>query len=90
MRINITERPTFSQPVVGNVYSVNGGYGRKAGHAMVLFAITAKHVALLMIIDNAGDIIGVTSYGIHYFEERVPIAFVPGLDDLVFNMEAIP
>lgn len=90
MRINITERPTFSQPVVGNVYSVNGGYGRKAGHAMVLIAITKQQMALLLVINNEGDLVGVTSYGIHYFEERAPIAFVPGLEDLVFNMESIP
>lgn len=90
MRINVTDRPTFSQPVVGNVYAINGGYGRKAGHSMVLIAITEKQSGLLLVIDNDGAPVGVTSFGIHYLEERAPIAFVPGLSDLVFNMEAIP
>ena len=90
MRINVTDRPTFSQPVVGNVYAISGGYGRKAGHSMVLLAITEKQSALMLVIDNEGSPIGVTSYGIHYLEERAPIAFVPGLADLTFNMEAIP
>lgn len=90
MKINVTELPSFSQPIVGNVYAVNGGYGRKAGHAMVLFAITKKNTALLLVIDNQGDPVGVTSYGIHTIEERAPIAFVPGLDALTFTMEPLP
>ena len=46
MKFNVTDRPTFSQPVVGNVYAISGGYGRKAGHAMILLAVTAKSSAL--------------------------------------------
>ena len=90
MRFNVTDRPTFSQPVVGNVYAISGGYGRKAGHAMILLAVTAKSSALMFVIDNEGNPVGVTSYDIHYLEERAPIAFVPGLGDLTFNMEALP
>jgi predicted aconitase with swiveling domain len=89
MKINVTDLPTFSQPVVGNVYSISGGYGRKAGHAMVLLAITKRESALMLIIDKEGDPIGVTSYGVHAIEERAPIAFVRGLDDMVFEMEAL-
>lgn len=90
MRINVSELPTFSQPVVGNVYAINGGYGRKAGHATVLIAITKDQRALFVVIDAQGDLIGVTAYGLHAIEGRAPIAFVPGLADLVFNMEALP
>lgn len=90
MRINVSELPTFSQPVVGNVYAINGGYGRRAGHSMVFLALTEKQTALMLVIDNTGAPVGVTSYGIHYLEERAPIAFVPGLADLVFNMEPLP
>ena len=52
MRINTTELPTFSQPIVGNVYPIAGGYGRKAGHSMVLFAITEKQTALMTAAFN--------------------------------------
>jgi rRNA maturation protein Rpf1 len=90
MKINVTDLPTFSQPVVGNVYAINGGYGRKAGHAMVLLAITAQQSALLMVIDKEGNPVGVTSYGLHYIEERAPIAYVRGLDEMVFQMESLP
>jgi hypothetical protein len=90
MKINVTDLPTFSQPVVGNVYSCNGGYGRKAGHAMVLLAITAKQTALLLVIDKDGNPVGVTSYGLHSIEERAPVAFVRGLDSLDLTMEALP
>lgn len=90
MRINVTEIPTFSQPVVGNVYSCNGGYGRKAGHAMVLLAITEKQSALMLVIDKDGSPVGVTSYGLHAIEERAPVAFVPGLDALNLTMEPLP
>ena len=90
MKIITTDLPGFSQPEIGNVYSINGGYGRKAGHAMVLIALTKKKQScLFMVIDKDGDPVGVTSYGLHAIEERSPIAFVPGIDDLVFTMEAL-
>lgn len=90
MKINVTDLPTFSQPVIGNVYGCNGGYGRKAGHAMVLIAITEKHTALMLVIDKDGNPVGVTSYGLHAIEERAPIAFVSGLDSLDLTMEPLP
>lgn len=96
MKINVTELPTFSQPVIGNVYACNGGYGRKAGHAMVLIAITpvrsqmAGQAALMLVINKDGEPIGVTSYGLHAIEERAPIAFVRGLDQLDLTMEPLP
>lgn len=90
MKINVTDLPTFSQPVVGNVYAISGGYGRKAGHAMVLIAVTKAQSALLLVIDKEGEPVGVTSYGLHAIEERTPIAFVRGLDEMNLQMEALP
>ena len=90
MKINVSELPTFSQPVVGNVYGCNGGYGRKAGHVMVLLAVTQSGNALMLVIDKDGQPVGVTSYGIHAIEERAPIAFVRGLDEINLTMEALP
>jgi hypothetical protein len=90
MRINVSDLPTFSQPVVGNVYALSGGYGRKAGHSMVLIAITEKQAALMLVIDKDGTPVGVTAYGVHAIADRAPIAFVPGLDTLEFNMEPLP
>lgn len=90
MKIITTDLPTFSQPVEGNVYAISGGYGRKAGHAMVLLSITQKGCCLMLVIDREGEPVGVTSYGLHAIEERAPIAFVPGMDNLVFTMEPLP
>ena len=73
MRFNVTDRPTFSQPVVGNVYAISGGYGRKAGHAMILLAVTAKSSALMFVIDNEGNPVGVTSYNILFFTTFPPV-----------------
>jgi hypothetical protein len=89
MRINVIDLPGFSQPTVGNVYAIGGGYGRKAGHAMVLMAITKTNIALMLVIDREGEPTGVTSYGLHAIEERVPIAFVSGLEEMSFQMEPI-
>jgi hypothetical protein len=89
MKINVTDLPSFSQPVVGNVYAISGGYGRKAGHAMVLIAVTKKDNCLMLVIDREGDPVGVTSYGLHAIEERAAIAFVPGFEDLTFTMEPV-
>lgn len=90
MKVNVTDLPTFSQPVEGNVYAINGGYGRKAGHSMVLLAITKRETALMLVIDKDGEPVGVTSYGLHYLEERAPIAFVRGISDINLTMEALP
>ena len=90
MRINVTDLPTFAQPVVGNVYAIGGGYGRRAGHAMVLIAITEKQAALMLVIDKDGNPVGVTSYGLHAIEERAPVAFVRGLDGMDLTMEPLP
>lgn len=89
MKINVIDMPGFSQPFVGNVYAISGGYGRKAGHAMVLMAITKANAALMLIIDKDGEPIGVTSYGLHAIEERTPIAFVRGLEEMSLMMEPV-
>jgi hypothetical protein len=95
MQIDVTELPTFSLPVVGNVYPIGGGYGRRAGHAMVLIAITPDRgeargrAALFLVIDKNGDPVGVTSYGLHAIEERAPIAFVRGIEELRLTMEPL-
>lgn len=89
MKINVIDLPGFSQPVVGNVYAIGGGYGRKAGHAMVLMAITKTETALMLVIDRDGEPTGVTSYGLHAIEERVPIAFVRGFEEMSFQMEPL-
>ncbi len=57
---------------------------------MILLAITEKQYCLMLIIDRDGNPTGVTSYGLHSIEERAPIAFVRGLDEMNLVMEPLP
>lgn len=56
---------------------------------MVLIAITKSQTCLMFVIDKDGEPIGVTSYGLHAIEERAPIAFVSGLENLNLKMEPL-
>lgn len=84
---------------VGNVYQVRGGRGAAKGHMSIIFAVTepkqdkygctSGRDALVVIVDRDGDVRGCTSYAMHYFEDKAPIAFVDGLDDISLVMRSI-
>lgn len=90
MRFNIeTEIKACTQaPVVGNVYNVRGGSGARLGHMMVIISIIANTVTVLTI-NKDGDVVTGSSYGLHYFEDKCPIAYCNGLEDLSFNIGRI-
>ena len=71
---------------VGNVYPVKGGYGTRAKHMMVLLAVTNDSTALLMVLNKDGEPVGVTHYGVHVMDERMPIGFVHGISDMSFDV----
>lgn len=75
-------------PNVGNVYPVRGGSGAKHGHMFVIVSIKNDGVTVLTI-DKDGDIVTGSSYGVHYFEDKCPIAYCSGLDVLNFKIETI-
>jgi hypothetical protein len=77
-----TITPCPSEVRVGNVY----GYGTRAGHMMVLMAITEGETCLLIVVDKHGNPVGITNYGMHSLDERMPIAFCEGLDALEFRI----
>lgn len=93
--IQLSDFTPSDEPHVGNVYHVRGGRGLRYGHMMILFDITEPKdvlrgaMALMLIINKDGESIGVTSYGIHYLEDKQPIAFVEGLEDLTFVMRSL-
>jgi hypothetical protein len=90
MRFDIdTLTPCPSETRVGNVYHVKGGYGTRAGHMMVLMAITKNDTALLMVIDKHGEPVSITNYGVHALDERMPIAFCEGIDSLSFRIRSL-
>ena len=90
MRFNIERELTeiIQSPIVGNVYTVRGGSGAKLGHVMVIVSII-NGVATTLTINKAGDIVSGSNYGIHYFEEKCPIAHCAGLDVLNFEIKRI-
>ncbi len=71
---------------VGNVYPVKGGYGVRGKHMMVLMSITQDNTALLMVLNKDGCPVGVTHYGVHAMEDRMPIGFVHGLSEMSFDV----
>ena len=84
-----TITPCPSETRVGNVYHVKGGYGTKHGHMMVLISITDNDTCLLIVVDKQGTPVGVTNYGMHSLDERMPIAFCEGLDTLEFRIRSL-
>jgi hypothetical protein len=96
MKIHIELTSQFDlEPLrIGNVYPVKGGYGTRDGHMMICIAITKPRpvvgcFALMLIVDREGEPVNVTKYGTHVFEDRMPIAFVEGLEGLEFRMTSL-
>lgn len=90
MRFNISENinQIIQSPVVGSVYNVRGGSGAKLGYMMVIVSIRDK-MATVLTINKDGEVVGGSNYGLHYFEDKCPMAFCRGLEDLSFDIENI-
>jgi hypothetical protein len=71
---------------VGNIYHVKGGNGMRDKHMMALIAVTKDSTCLLMVLDREGKPVGVTQYGMHNIEDRMPIGFCAGLSELEFDI----
>ena len=80
---------------VGNVYPIKGGRGMRYGHMQILIAIAKAKESwhpisgLMLIIDKAGEPVGVNSYAMHYIEDLQPIAFVDGLENMNLTMRSL-
>jgi len=99
MKIDIQTSVPFPQlppDMVGNVYPVRGGFGARNGHFHVIIAAYNKVQGgclysgyCTVTVDCEGDIVGANSYAQHYFNNKVPMARVDGLDDLQLVMRSI-
>lgn len=90
MKFNIQEnlRACIQSPIIGNVYNVRGGTGAKHGYMMVIVAIT-NHMVTVLTLNKEGEIVGGSNFGVHYFEEKCPIAFCPSMETLTFDIQNI-
>ncbi len=79
---------------VGNVYPCRGGRPLRYGHLWVVASIAAgncgKDTVVLLQVNRNGEICGAETYGSHYFEDKTPIAFVEGLEDVNLTMRGLP
>lgn len=80
---------------VGNVYHVRGGRGLRYGHMYIVFAVTEPtdeyrgRMALCLTVNKDGKPVGTTSYGAHYFEDKQPIAFCDGCEDITLTIRSL-
>lgn len=83
------------KPRVGNVYHIRGGRGLRYGYMNILLAITEPtdeyrgYMALCLTINKEGQPVGITQYGIHYFEDKQPIAFCDGCEDINLSIRSL-
>ena len=75
-------------PNIGNVYNVRGGTGAKYGHMMVIVSVTNEMCTVLSITKD-GEIVTGSNYGSHYFDDKCPIAYCAGLEDLNFEIQSL-
>lgn len=90
MKFQIEEEITqpIQQPVVGNVYNVRGGSGARHGHMMVIVSIV-NTTATVLTVNKIGDVVSGSNYGLHYFEDKCPMAYCAGLEGLSFKIGSI-
>lgn len=88
--------PQGPEDMVGNVYPVRGGFGARNGHFHVIISAYNKVQGcckyqgyVTVTVDAEGDIVGGNSYAQHYFDNKLPVARVDGLEDLHLTMRSI-
>lgn len=86
--IEIQENDRFCSCVVGNVYPARGGRSAHRGYMHLIIGVH-DGMAAFVVINKDGEIVGASSYGVHVFEDRVPIAYAEGLDGLSFSIKSL-
>jgi hypothetical protein len=88
--------PTSGADMIGNVYPIRGGFGARNGHMHVIIAHYDKVQGCCrysgyctVTVDCDGEIVGANSYALHYFDGKVPMAKVDGLENIAFTMRSL-
>lgn len=99
MKIDIATNvpiPQSGPDMVGNVYPVRGGFGARNGHMHVIIAHYDKVQGgcryagyCTVTVDCDGEIVGANNYACHYFDDKVPMAKVEGLEEVSLVMRSL-
>ena len=88
--------PNSGPDMVGNVYPVRGGFGARNGHMHVIISHYDKVQGCCqysgyctVTVDCDGEIVGANSYALHYFDSKVPMAKVDGLEEVALVMRSL-
>lgn len=85
--------PTYELKV-GNVYPVRGGRSASLGYMQIILAITESEkcscgMALMLIVDREGKPKNCDAYSARYFEDKMPIGFCDGLEDIDLTIRSL-
>lgn len=90
MKFNIAREVPCIGPVrVGDVFPAKGGARYKIS-MWVVIAVNEKGATVLLGLNDNGEVTSACTYAEHVMERRVPIGRVEGLDELEFNVDALP
>lgn len=99
MKIEIDTNIPIPPPgpgMVGNVYPVRGGFGARNGHMHVIIAHYDKVQGYCrysgyctITVDCDGEIVGANNYALHYFDSKMPMARVEGLEEIQLIMRSL-
>lgn len=90
MKFNISENVQgYAEPQIGDVFAAKGGnwQGTK------LWLVVAKkppNTIVCLGLNREGCIVGAAHYNAHAMEGRAPVGRVEGLEELAFDVEAVP
>ncbi len=90
MKFNIDKKINciIQSPAIGNVYNVRGGSGARLGYMMIIISIE-HDLCTVLTVNKEGSIISGSNYAVHYFEDKCPMAYCAGIEDLAFDIGTI-
>lgn len=94
MRFELPEQlqPPSSEVKIGNVYKPKGGRAGRDNWVHVIVSLIPADLCrgpgvVYLSVDTDGNIRSGSQCSTRVYEERVPIGFVEGLEDLTFPMQ---
>lgn len=64
-------------------------YAAGAGGLVVVIVSIVGQMATVLTMNKEGEVVSGSNYGVHYFEDKCPIAYCAGLEELTFKVGRI-